>query len=315
MHFKYKTFFQKLSIILCLQLLPAICGYVESHAEIRRIVITPMEQSGPIYSCRAYTMTFLDANGVGVPTETALTFNITGSSGQLELFSNAAIIGSSCTGAITNGSFTVPAGHYYRRILVKSPLPVYAKIYITGVNTPFSYNESLVIHNTYTEPTDLIFPTSGTKQRPGLCKKFDFRYVDQNGAAVALISPRTATFSVHPETEGILFSDSACTQPLNEYVTPAGNSGGSIYTRVPENFIGKVLINDENKAGKLSLEAQPINYDDVGIVVNSLSRESIQIAQYFIQSRNIPTQNVVYINAPTKEIIDETEFNAINSQL
>ncbi|MBP9854309.1 MAG: TIGR03790 family protein [Candidatus Omnitrophica bacterium] len=313
--FKYKTLAQKLAIFLCLTFLPAMFFPQKSHAEIRRIVITPMQQSGPIYSCQQYTMRFLNENGVMVPPETALTFNITSSSGQLQLFSNFGTAGNSCTGAITNGSFTVPAGHFYHHIVVNSPLPVYAKIYLTGVNTPFSYSESLVIQYTYTEPTELIFLTPAATLRQGLCTKFDFRYVDASGGAVALISPHTATFTVHPETEGILFSDSTCTQPLNEYVTPAGNSGGSIYTRLPEGFIGKVLITDENKAAKLSLEAQTINYDDVGIVVNINSPESIQIAQYFIQNRNIPTQNVFYVNAPTTEIINEVQFSAIRSQL
>ncbi|MBP9854313.1 MAG: TIGR03790 family protein [Candidatus Omnitrophica bacterium] len=313
--FRYKTLAQKLAIFLCLPFLLAMFFPQKSHAEIRKIVITPTEQSGKIYSCLQYQMTFLDENDEVVPAETDLTFNISTSDEQLQLFSNAGLYGNSCTGAITNGTFTVPAGHSFRRILVKSPLPAYAKIYLDGVNTPFSYSKSLVIQYTYTEPTGLIFLTSETKQRPGLCTRLDFRYVDENGAAVALISPHTATFSIHPETEGILFSDSACTQPLETLETPAGNSGGSIYTRLPEDFNGKVRITDENKAGKLSLQAQPINYEDVGIVVNTNSPESVQIAQAFIQSRNIPSQNIFYVKAPTSEIISNAEFQAVRSQL
>jgi uncharacterized protein (TIGR03790 family) len=61
--------------------------------------------------------------------------------------------------------------------------------------------------------------------------------------------------------------------------------------------------------------AQTVNYNDVGVIVNDNSQESIDIADYFQNARNIPAQNMIHISAPTSEDIDGVQFGQIRSQI
>jgi len=57
------------------------------------------------------------------------------------------------------------------------------------------------------------------------------------------------------------------------------------------------------------------NYDDVAVIVNDNSPVSIEIGNYFKQSRNIPSQNLIHIQTVTDEVIDTTEFRNIQYQI
>jgi uncharacterized protein (TIGR03790 family) len=61
--------------------------------------------------------------------------------------------------------------------------------------------------------------------------------------------------------------------------------------------------------------SQTINYKDVAVVVNLNSEASEAIGNHFKTSRNIPLQNVIYIDAPTTEIIDSFQFILIKNQI
>ncbi|MBP9854466.1 MAG: TIGR03790 family protein [Candidatus Omnitrophica bacterium] len=316
MLFKHKISPPKLFIFLCFQFLLAICFVVESKAEIRKIVVTPAEQSAKIYSCLEYQITFLDENDKVVPAETDLQFKIADPSEQLELFTSTDLFSDNCTGTpITDGTFTVPAGQSFGRILIKSSVPIESNVSLEGVNTPVAFGQILPIQFTYTDPAQLKFLTSEANPRPGLCTRFDFGYFDENGSPATVDSPHTLNFTLMPEAPGLLFSDLACTQPLSEYEVLPGQSEGSIYARFPENFSGRVYVNDESRKGVMFIETAAINYDDVGVIVNQNSRESRKIARYFMTKRNIPFQNLFYINAPTTEIISDAEFQAVRAQL
>lgn len=61
--------------------------------------------------------------------------------------------------------------------------------------------------------------------------------------------------------------------------------------------------------------SQLVNYNDVGVIINDNSQESIDIANYFQGARNIPAQNMIHINAPTTEQIDSATFQSIRAQI
>lgn len=54
-------------------------------------------------------------------------------------------------------------------------------------------------------------------------------------------------------------------------------------------------------------------YDDVLVVVNDNSPDSVTIANYFIAKRSVPAANVVHIAAVTGETMTRAEFNAVRS--
>jgi len=56
-------------------------------------------------------------------------------------------------------------------------------------------------------------------------------------------------------------------------------------------------------------------YDNVGVIVNDNSQVSLEIGEYFKQSRNIPTENMIHIHTVTDEIIDTIEFRKIQYQV
>lgn len=62
-------------------------------------------------------------------------------------------------------------------------------------------------------------------------------------------------------------------------------------------------------------KAQIENYDDVAVIVNSNSDESIEIGNYFKNKRNIPEVNMVYINCSTEERVDSAGLFSIVDQV
>ena len=58
-----------------------------------------------------------------------------------------------------------------------------------------------------------------------------------------------------------------------------------------------------------ALLAQQTHYNDVAVIVNDNSPESVSIGNYFAQQRNMPPQNVIHISAPVSEVIDDVAFH------
>jgi len=65
----------------------------------------------------------------------------------------------------------------------------------------------------------------------------------------------------------------------------------------------------------VSFSQAPVNYNDVGLIINENDTNSVAIGEYFIQQRNIPSRNVIRITAPTKETITFDEFQAVRAQI
>ena len=57
------------------------------------------------------------------------------------------------------------------------------------------------------------------------------------------------------------------------------------------------------------------DYADVLVIINSESPISQEVGKYFAEARNIPEQNIAYVNVSDKEEIDEAEFEALRSQI
>jgi uncharacterized protein (TIGR03790 family) len=57
------------------------------------------------------------------------------------------------------------------------------------------------------------------------------------------------------------------------------------------------------------------SYDDVAVVVNTNSQNSLQIGEYFQNSRSVPSKNMIYISCSTAEEIDSSEFESLRGQI
>ena len=56
-------------------------------------------------------------------------------------------------------------------------------------------------------------------------------------------------------------------------------------------------------------------YDDVAIVININSSQSVAIGEYFKNARSLPPSNIIYVNTSTAEEIDSAEFASLRSQI
>lgn len=65
----------------------------------------------------------------------------------------------------------------------------------------------------------------------------------------------------------------------------------------------------------LSISAQSVNYNDVGVIVNANSPTSMQIGAYFMQARNIPANRLITIIADTSINIPPIDFLPIQAQV
>ncbi len=64
------------------------------------------------------------------------------------------------------------------------------------------------------------------------------------------------------------------------------------------------------------LKAQaPVNYYDVGVIVNSKSAFSVAIGNYFMAQRHIPKSNLIVFSGDTSEETDSANFEAIRAQI
>lgn len=61
--------------------------------------------------------------------------------------------------------------------------------------------------------------------------------------------------------------------------------------------------------------AQTVSYADVGVIINLNSPESIEIGNYFQAARNIPSQNIIYVSVPNTEVINDSVFNVLRTQI
>jgi uncharacterized protein (TIGR03790 family) len=58
-----------------------------------------------------------------------------------------------------------------------------------------------------------------------------------------------------------------------------------------------------------------LDYSDVLVVRNLNSPTSMDIADYFVQQRNIPPENICNVSASANEVIDRTAFNDLKNQI
>ena len=58
-----------------------------------------------------------------------------------------------------------------------------------------------------------------------------------------------------------------------------------------------------------------VSYEDVAVVINENDNHSVEIGEYFAQKRNIPQENLIYIQCPSVEIIDSAGFVDIREQI
>lgn len=66
----------------------------------------------------------------------------------------------------------------------------------------------------------------------------------------------------------------------------------------------------------ISARAQaPVDYNDVGVIINIDDTNSVAIGAYFIAKRNIPERNVIRIQAPRKETVTPEEFDAMRAHI
>ena len=61
--------------------------------------------------------------------------------------------------------------------------------------------------------------------------------------------------------------------------------------------------------------SQTTNYNDVAVIINLNSEISQTIGNHFKTERNIPSQNLIFVDAPTSEVIDSTQFVLIRTQI
>ncbi|MEX0966552.1 MAG: TIGR03790 family protein [Bacteroidia bacterium] len=59
----------------------------------------------------------------------------------------------------------------------------------------------------------------------------------------------------------------------------------------------------------------PVDYTDVGLIINMNSTISQNIGNYFIQERQVPLENVIMVDAPAREQIDDAEWADIRKQI
>lgn len=59
----------------------------------------------------------------------------------------------------------------------------------------------------------------------------------------------------------------------------------------------------------------PVNYNDVGLIINVNDTNSVAIGEYFAAKRGIPEWNIIRIQAPAKETVTPEEFDAMRLQI
>ena len=65
----------------------------------------------------------------------------------------------------------------------------------------------------------------------------------------------------------------------------------------------------------LSFAQSPVDYRDVAVIVNTNSKASVSIGNYFMNARKIPAANLIKFAGDTTESIDSTKFEAIRGTI
>ena len=108
--------------------------------------------------------------------------------------------------------------------------------------------------------------------------------------------------------------------PANANTEVVKNPSASLESIDPE--LVDILPNTDNKELQTALDISevqssryPYNYSDVMVIYNEDSPISVQIAQYFQQTRNIPDINMCNISTSTGEVINRATFEEVRTQV
>jgi uncharacterized protein (TIGR03790 family) len=189
-------------------------------------------------------------------------------------------------------------------LIVTNPLPLEAKLPINIYHIP---------------PKGISFAAVPFNQPVGLCATFPFEFLGRRGLAVVVRDPHRVELIEPAAPQTNVFSDNACQDPLVEMTVPAGQRGGTLYVRINSESEVNVPIQiqdiDADFRAQATARFDEIRYTDVGVIININSDDSMSIGQYFAEKREIPLENMFYIDAPVSEFIDKYQFNSIRSQL
>jgi len=59
----------------------------------------------------------------------------------------------------------------------------------------------------------------------------------------------------------------------------------------------------------------PVNYDDVGVIINTNDTNSVAIGEYFASERGVPARNIIRIDAPPQETITGGQFDTVRAEI
>ncbi|MBN1446899.1 MAG: TIGR03790 family protein [Bacteroidetes bacterium] len=59
----------------------------------------------------------------------------------------------------------------------------------------------------------------------------------------------------------------------------------------------------------------PVNYNDVGVIINVNDTNSVAIGEYFAAQRAVPARNIIRIDAPARETITPGQFDTVRAQI
>ena len=59
----------------------------------------------------------------------------------------------------------------------------------------------------------------------------------------------------------------------------------------------------------------PYDYSDVLVLINNNSAMSVQVGEYFAEARNVPEENVAYLDVRAREVITKDQFEDLKDQV
>ena len=59
----------------------------------------------------------------------------------------------------------------------------------------------------------------------------------------------------------------------------------------------------------------PVDYRDVGLVINDNDSNSVAIGEYFAQKRGLPARNIIHVRIPATETINDSVFTLLRAQI
>ena len=120
-----------------------------------------------------------------------------------------------------------------------------------------------------------------------------------------------------------IFIDNINVQTCNS-ITTCTYTNGNYFPATSHTYYSTATDNIGNigrdpQEGVKDFEVEDISpirdYSDVLVVINSNSKISEKVGKYFAKSRNIPKNNIVYVNTPTTEEIDTATFESLRYQI